>query len=306
MKILFIVNPAAGHGRGAARWKSSASRVLSEHPGSQARLTSRPGEASALARLGLAEGFEAVVAVGGDGTLGEAADGYLSSPESLKARAALGTWPVGSGCDFARHFGIQGGLDEMSALLARPRVRRLDAGRVEFEGPRGRESRFFMNVAALGLAGEVALRVSSGGKPWGGTVSYLISSLACLLKAEAKPLELVADGERQSLARYHLVALANTSTTGGGMRIAPQADPEDGKLDLVAVGNLSRWGLLRRFPLIYTGGHLGSPGVSHALVRRLEARSDAKVYLNIDGEAVGTLPAVFEVLPAAVSFLCPT
>ena len=119
-------------------------------------------------------------------------------------------------------------------------------------------------------------------------------------------MELIADGARQSLARYHLVALANTSMTGGGMRIAPRADPEDGKLDLVAVGDLSLWGLLRRFPLIYTGGHVGSPGVSHALVRRLEARSDAKVCLNIDGEAVGGLPAVFEVLPAAAPFLCPT
>lgn len=234
-------------------------------------------------------------------------DGYLSAPEALRSRAALGTWPVGSGCDFARHMGLSPDVDGLLDTLTTGRVRRLDAGAVEFTGYDGRRlRRYFLNVAALGLAGDVAERVHAAGKPWGGTASYLLSSLAALMSAKAKPMELVVDGAPRPLARYHMIALANTSTFGGGMRLAPAANPEDGSMDMVAVGELSRLGLLWRFPLIYTGGHLGFRGVTHELVRRLEVRSPERVVLNIDGEAIGTLPAVFEVLPGAVAFLCPT
>lgn len=306
MRALFIVNPAAGHGRGRERWERVAARVLAAQPDCEARLTSGPQDASRLCRRGLEEGFDAVLAVGGDGTLGEAVDGYLSAPEGLRGRRPLGTWPVGSGCDLARHLGIRGEAEPLLELLARPKIRRLDAGLVEFAGPQGRLRRHFLNVSALGLAGDVALRVHSGGKPWGGTLSYLMSSLAALLTARSKSLDLTVDGVPEPRAPYHLIVMANTSTFGGGMRVAPTADPQDGLLDLVAVGDLSRWGLLRRFPLIYTGGHIGVPGVTHRLVRRLEVRSPEEVYLNIDGEAIGTLPASFEVLPGAVPFLCIT
>ena len=89
------------------------------------------------------------------------------------------------------------------------------------------------------------------------------------------------------------------------MLIAPAADPQDGLLDMVSVGPLSRLELMRRLPLLYSGGHLGVPGVSHRLVRTLEVSSPEPVPLNVDGEVVGGLPAVFEVLPGAVPLLYP-
>lgn len=305
MRWLFIVNPAAGHGRGERRWERGSPAVLKACPRAAVWTTSGPGAATALIRRGLAE-FEGLIAVGGDGTLGEVVDGYLSAPESLRGRAVLGTWPMGSGCDLARHLRISPEPRAMARLLSQGRTRLLDAGSVEFAGREGRsQRRFFINVAALGLAGEVALRAQAGGKPWGGTLSYLLSSLGAIFRARAWALELAIDGERLPPAAYHLLVVANTSSFGGGMRVAPAADAEDGRLDLVAVGDLTRWGLLRRFPLIYAGAHLGLAGVTHRLVRRLEVRSRERVYLNIDGEAIGTLPAIFSVLPRAVPFLCP-
>lgn len=305
MRWLFIVNPAAGHGRGERRWERGSPEVLRACPGAEVWTTAGPGAAVALARRAI-ERFEGVVAVGGDGTLGEVVDGYLAAPESLRARVVLGTWPMGSGCDLARHLRISPEPQGMLRLLSQGRPRLLDAGSVEFSDGEGRpRRRFFINVAALGLAGEVALRAQAGGKPWGGALSYLLTSLGAILDARAATLELCVDGERLPAAAYHLVVVANTSSFGGGMRVAPGADAQDGRLDLVAVGDLTRWGLLRRFPLIYTGGHLGVEGVTHRLVRRLEVRSREKVTLNIDGEAIGTLPAVFEVRPKAVPFLCP-
>lgn len=291
MKTLVILNPAAGHGRGEARWKAGGD------PGLEVARTKAPGHASELAREAVGR-YDVVVAAGGDGTLGEVVDGYLSAGTK---KAALATWPIGSGCDLARHIGMTASRRALDHVLAR-KPRLLDAGLVEYKQGR----RYFLNIAALGLAGDVALRVRSSGKPLGGTATYLLQSLAALLTARAKPMDFVVDGVKLPRAGCHLAVLANTSTFGGGMRVAPSASAEDGLLDLVTVGDLSRLELLRRFPSIYTGGHLGTKGVEHRLARKVEVSSPETVYLNIDGDAIGTLPAAFSVLPAAVPFLCPS
>lgn len=304
MRTLFIVNPAAGHGRGRRRWESAARRL--GQGDWQARWTEGPGHGRVLARVALEQGFSGVVAVGGDGTAGEVVDGFLAAPESVRAGAALGTWPSGSGCDLARHLRLRPDIKTLQALLARSSIRRLDAGVVECRQPGGGAvRRHFLNVVSFGVAGEVALGAQEKGKPFGGTLSYLLSSLGALLTTPPRAMELVADGQPLPRGRYHLVSVANTSTTGGGMIIAPGADAEDGFLDLVAVGDMGRWELLRRFPEIYRGTHLRHKGVSRRLIRRLEARSSETVRLNIDGEAMGLLPAVFEVMPKAVPFLLP-
>lgn len=305
MRTLFIVNPAAGHGRGEKRWAAARRRLVGRGDWEE-RATQRPGHGAELSRRALEDGFEAIVAVGGDGTVAEAVDGYLSAPEALRARAAVGTWPAGSGCDLARHFGIRSDWQALEALLDRPCIKRLDAARVDFRDESGAPgARYFLNVTSFGVAGDVALRVKASGKPLGGALTYLLCSLGALLTVPPRDFELVADGEALPSGRYHLVSVANTSTTGGGMKIAPGADAQDGALDLVTVGDLSRWELLRRFPGVYRGTHLGRERVTHRLIRRLEARSTQPVYLNIDGEAVGLLPARFEVLPSALPFLLP-
>ena len=307
MKALFLLNPAAGHGRSVKRWQDIIARLRAGHKDTEVWHTRAQGDGAALTKRGLEQGFEAVIGVGGDGTIGEVVHGYLASPRELQTRACVGTWPAGSGCDTARHLGlsVDDGVDRLLAMLADRDVRRLDAGRVFYTGADGKPGeRYFINIAALGLAGDVARRIETTGKRFGGTASYFISSVGALLGARAAKLELTVDGVRQS-ARYHLVTLANSSSFGGGMRIADGADMQDGLLDMVTVGDVSRWTLLRNLPKIYRGEHLGTPGVARRTARRVEASSDQDVWLNIDGEALGKLPAVIEVVPGAVPFLCP-
>lgn len=303
MRALFIVNPAAGHGRGLARWRAVEARALALAPGSRVALTARAGHAAELTLSAVEEGVGAVVAVGGDGTLAEALNGFLGASERARAASALSTLPAGSGCDLARHLGLlaPGALE---GLLSRPVVRRLDAGLVEFRGSRGRERRYFANVVTAGLGGEVARNVEASGKRWG-ALSYLAASAAAAARARAKLVALRVDGRPEAAAPCQLFAVANTSTTGGGMRIAPQADPFDGKLDFLSVGGLSRAELLLRLPSVYTGGHVRAPGVRSERVSRLEADCAEDFWLNVDGEAVGRLPASFTALPAALPFLLP-
>lgn len=302
---IFIINPAAGHGRAGRVWESLREAALRLLPGSACLVTEKPGHASALALGAALAGSSRLIAVGGDGTFSEVLEGVMAAPEHLRRNVTLGALPAGSGCDLARHLGYPPDRDGLIELLARGKARPLDVGRIDYTGPGGApRRRHFINIAAFGLAGDVAHRIKASGKPLGGTVSYFAASLFSLLTAKAKTLRLKADGKDLS-GRWHLGVLANTSSMGGGMLIAPGTKDDDGLMDLVLVGDMSRLSLLRNFPSLYKGTHLGSPGITLTALRRLEADSDETVYLNIDGEADGRLPAIFETLPRAINVLAP-
>ena len=297
VSAVFILNPAAGHGRAEGVWNAFRGDILRAMPDAVCLRTDGPGHAATLAREALAGGAKLLVAVGGDGTFSEVLEGAMSAPAALRDAAALASLPAGSGCDFARHLGYPKDRAGLLDLLTRGRRRLVDAGRPRFTGEDGSQhERHFINIAAFGIAGEVARRVHRTGKPMGGKLSYAVTSVGALLGAKAKSLRLSADG-RDLSGRYHMGVLANTSSMGGGMLIAPGAVDDDGAFDLVLVSDMSRFRLLRNMPRIYSGSHLGQEGVSLLRVRVLKAESDEAVYLNIDGEAEGMLPASFEILP---------
>jgi len=301
----FVINPAAGHGRAAGVWASVKEPALRLVPGSDFAVTEWAGQAAGLAREAFASGAERVVAVGGDGTFCEVLEGAMAAPAPLRNKFVLGAIPAGSGCDLSRHLKYPRERDGIIDLLARGSSRPMDVGRLSYTRDNGAPGvRHFINIAAFGLAGDVAHHIKEMGKPLGGTVSYAVSSIRSMLTARAKELRLKADGADLS-GRYHLGVLANTSSMGGGMMIAPDTKDDDGLMDLVLVADMGRLALARNFPRLYKGTHVGAPGISLTRLRRLEADSDETVYLNIDGEADGRLPAVFEVLPGAVRVMTP-
>lgn len=303
MRTAVIVNPAAGAGRSERHWPRRRELLRRALGAFEELVTARRGHATALAREALAAGAERVIAVGGDGTWHELVNGYLETPEPARARAALGLFPAGSGCDFARHMGFPRDDAAVAGLLAAGKLARVDAveARVSREGG-GEALVRLTNMAAFGLGGEVAVAVERAGKALGGTLSYLLASLRLILTSRARPYALELDGRALPETRLHAAILANTSTTGGGMRVAPDADACDGLFELVLIGEMGRLAMLRRFGRLYSGTHLGQPGVRLYRGRRLRARAlePGSFPLNLDGEAFGCLPAEFTALPGAV------
>ncbi|MBI3288460.1 MAG: diacylglycerol kinase family lipid kinase [Elusimicrobia bacterium] len=303
MKALFIVNPAAGHGRAGARWERARALAARMLPDMDVRATQRPGHGRELAREAVESGADLIVAVGGDGTLGEVSDGFLAGPEAGRRNSCLATFPAGSGCDFARHMGISREPEAWAAAFAAGTSRHIDAARAEFVDSDGsRRTRHFLNVAALGLPGEVAESVARRGKALGGTATYLLEGALAVLSAKARLLRLVVDGVEEAPAAYHMLAAANTSTFGGGMKVAPQASAEDGLLDLVTVADMPRRRLLALLPRAYRGTHIGREEVVLRRVRRVEIHAESPLPLNLDGDQEGRTPVVLEVLPKAIAF----
>ena len=303
MRTLFIVNPAAGHGRAGARWAKAHELAKRIYPGLELARTDRPGHGRELSRAACESGVELIVAVGGDGTVGEIVDGYLSVPDAARRNSVIATFPAGSGCDFANHMGIPREPEAWAKAFEAGQRTRLDAGRATFRGADGApRSRHFLNVAALGIPGDVAVTVARRGKFLGGTLTYLVEGALAVMTARARSVRLVVDGVAEPAARYHLVAAANTSTFGGGMKLAPGADAQDGLLDLITIADMSRARLMTLLPKAYSGGHVGLPGVALRRAKRIEIHCDAPMPLNLDGDADGAAPVVLEAMPKAIAF----
>lgn len=280
-RLLF--NVAAAKGR-AADWLEK----LRAEPGLEVLVPGTPQEMEAQARRAVDEGLERLLVAGGDGALHYAIQGLAGSD------CALGIVPIGSGNDLARALGIEGNPLEAArrALMGAPRP--IDLGRVG--------DRYFVGTIGLGFDGEVARFVNemSGGPP--GALAYPYALLCTLWRFKPPVLRVEHDGgafEDHAM----LAVLANSPFFGGGMRIAPDAELDDGLLDLVILERVAPIRLAAIFPRVYRGSHVKDPRVRYARSRRARFRADRALTFWADGEPVMSLEeegAMVEVLPRSL------
>lgn len=308
MKVGVILNPVAGGGRASKAWPEFQREIEHQIGGFEFRQTSRPDEAALIAQAMARDWFDLVVAAGGDGTISETADGILRASEGQLPRTALGILPCGTGSDLARTLGFVGNAKEAVARIARMRTRLVDAGRVTFVGNGGRsEQRHFINVASLGLSGPTAQAVNQTRRSGhaSGKLVFFLQTVRELLKYRFQTVRITVDGGEPIEAKIALVAAANGRFFGGGMMIAPDADLEDGELDVVVFRGGGKLGLIRDLRLLYSGSHKNHRLVTIMRGRRIQVEPAGDMTLNsamvdVDGEAPGKIPALFEVLPKAI------
>lgn len=306
-ETLIIVNPASAAGRTGRSWNAVAARLREAGLDFDFALTSSQGEATVLSRQGVIEGRRVIVAAGGDGTVNEVANGFFEDGKPVAIETRLGVLPTGTGGDFRRTLGFPSDPTEAAAILAAGRARRIDAGRITCATPDGGTAvRCFVNIADAGIGGDVVNRVNNGRRIINGEVTFTLASLLTLLRWRNKPMKVVIDGEQRELVAQQVV-VANCRYFGGGMMVAPRAIPYDGLLDVLIAGDLGIWENIRGLSDIRKGTHLdkGNPKLSHALARRVEVSSPDFVRVDADGEQPGVLPALFEIMPAALEVVCP-
>jgi diacylglycerol kinase family enzyme len=302
----------------------------------QERFTQGPRDAERLARAALRGGAEVVVAVGGDGTINEVVNGFFEEgasallPEVAEApqeagpsgrgeprrrRPALAVLPLGTGSDLARTFGWPpgGGEDATAAACDRIRAgdaRPLDVGVVtaaDAAGNAGAVRRAFVNIASAGVSSRAAAAVGYYAA-LGGFMAYQLSAAHGLMRWRRVPVRVRADGGPWlRLPAATDVAVANGQFYGGGMRIAPEADPCDGVLSVVALDGIGVRRFVRDLGKLRAGAHLSLAGVYSLSGRRIEVELESGepggLPLELDGEVGGYAPAAFHILPGALSLL---
>jgi len=303
-RTLVIVNPASRNGAAGRRFRKAESAVREALGDVEVERTRRPRDAERIAREAVRAGVERLLVAGGDGTLSEVATGLLAA--DLAGYATIGLLPLGTGGDFARTLGVRD-LDAALDVTRAGAVRAIDAVRVGFVDPSGKPATAYgVNVTSLGISGLTVELVNRTTKVLGGRVSFLLGAVRGILGYTFEPVRVRVDGRVVHDGPLSLLAAANGRYFGGGMRVAPRARPDDGALDVVVVGGQSRLQLLRKLPRIYGGGHARDASVVIARGGVVEAEAaPERVRLEIDGEALGFLPARIELLPGALRLLAP-
>ena len=292
--IALLVNPSSGRRRAAI----AAVRLKEALRGAGARVHVYTGGSSAdsrrMARLAASDAPDALVAVGGDGLVHQALQGVAGTG------VPLGVIPAGTGNDIARAFGHppRTARATAEAILA-GHTRPTDAVRLRLAD--GTHC-YFLSVLACGFDARVNERVN-GFRFRVGRAGYVAGLIAELRSFVPIDYEIEIDGRTRIAEPGMLVAVGNTSSYGGGMKICPDADPEDGLLDVTFMrqGPLHRF--LRLFPLAYTGGHTGLPEVVVERGRKVTVRGHGPGPAYADGEPMSALPLVCETAPKAVEML---
>jgi diacylglycerol kinase (ATP) len=313
-KTVVVANPQSASGALGRRWPEISRALRRALPGHEAVLTRGPRDATGLAREALRAGADLVVAVGGDGTIHEVVNGFFEGGRPIRPGAALGVLPFGTGGDFRKTARIPRELDRAIAILARGVRRQIDVGHLEYRqgthaGPEA--SCVFINIASFGISGLVDRIVNGSSKRLGGRVTFFLATARAALRYRNQRIRLVVHGREGSPTRSHAltinsVSVANGRFFGGGMMIAPRAELDDGVFEVVSIGDASPIDLVRNGRRVYDGTHLGLPYVSAWRAARIEAHPaepGADVLLDVDGEALGALPATFSVLPRALSLV---
>jgi diacylglycerol kinase (ATP) len=300
MNPVVIVNPRSGGGLSQGRWAKLVGPITEGLGPFDTRFTESPGHARIMAREEARDGRALVVALGGDGTISEVADGLLDSGGT----AALGIIPRGTGGDFRRALDLPRDPAEAARRIRDGQVRAIDAGRVTFVGHDGvAVTRHFVNVASFGFSSDVATRANGSSKRLGAKFAFLGATLKSLAMYENTEIVVSVDGGERKRLTVLLGAVGNGRFFGGGMKICPEAQLEDGQLDLVTVGDLGRFEVLTKIHRIFSGTHLSIPEVACTRVRTVEvwpADPEAHIPVEVDGETPGRLPAKFELVPGVL------
>lgn len=303
-KVHVIVNPFSARGKTGKRWELIKDIVRNYFQEFKYIFTEKPKQATQIARDLLKEGFDLIIGVGGDGTLNEITNGFFQqdSSKTINDEAALGIIPSGTGSDFIRFMKIPRDLKKSVEVIKNANVKKIDIGRIHFlQENRESSSQYFINVADFGLGAAVIKKMSSIPSIKRGPFSYYKGLLSTLKNYKSKPVKIIIDDSEEIEGQFTIGAIANGRIFGGGMIIAPEAEPDDGFLDLVLVEDMKKFEIVKNTPLLYKGTIYKNPKVLIKKVKKIEISSTEDVQIEYDGELGKTLPAVFEIIKKKIN-----
>ena len=295
-----IVNPVAGAYSTRRKWPIISRLLKYVGLSFDYEYTEGVGHAIELARVAAGKGYRYLVAVGGDGTVNEVANGLLNLTNATDI--TLGVISTGTGSDFIHSAGIPRDYASACSSLIGSRRLLIDVGVVEYRSRGQTLQRFFGNAAGVGFDARVVEATERFPKYLGGTIPYVAGILRCLFGYRNKSVVLGL-GDKVESRRVLSVVVANGGYLGGGMHVAPEARLDDSLLDVMIIGDVGKFELLKAFPLVYKGTHVTHPKVRMEKATRIAIKSSERVLVHADGELLGECPASFWLMPAALSIV---
>jgi YegS/Rv2252/BmrU family lipid kinase len=304
-KSVLIVNPKSANGMTGKNW----TRIYQEirrglETDLDVRFTDRQGHGTTLATEAIKEGYERVVAVGGDGTINEVMNGFFEKGKPINPDAALAVMSIGTGSDFVKTLEFPTTPFEAAERIRQGKVWTIDLGKCTFTGLGGEEgSRFFINIADFGSGGAVVDKVNRTTKVLGGQISFLWGILTTLPTYKNKLTKYRVDDGPEEEKILNTFIVANGRYYGGGLKPAPNAELDDGVFDIVSIGDVGFFEAVSSLGKFRKGTYLEIPKVTFTKGKTVVASSEQTQLVEMEGEVVGRLPARFEMVPKAMKII---
>jgi len=264
--------------------------------------TLRKKHAIELAKQGTENGCDYMVAVGGDGTLHEVINGMLRSNIPANEYPAIGLLPHGSANDFARTVRISNSIEELIELIQSNTTQKIDLGKIIIQ--QTQETRYFINIAGVGLGPEVAQNLEQSSSVLGPRYNYFKHIIKGFLSYVKKEVSCTSS-TWQWKGKLLQMAVANGRYYGNAICTAPDAKLTDGQFQVAIFGDLSIWDYLKNLGNLKKGVKINHPQVSYHDANEVLLESNDSCGIEADGEYVGLAPAAISVLPKAICFLMP-
>lgn len=302
MKTRIIVNPMANKGNCARRWpqiRAEVERHLGSVSDDDIVMTRARGHATELAREAAGDGYRRLVSVGGDGTLSEVLNGVVADDRPIAPDIVLAQVPGGTSNEVCRSFRQVTTADACRAI-ADGRTREVDVFRADATDAKGNAvTRYGFLLAIVGGAATISWRAQR--VPLlkrMGPVAYLIMTAVTSLTYSPRQYHVRVDGEAGETMPVWGVLLCSFDGAGEGLMLAPGADPGDGKLDLITLGDIGKWeSLTRVLPKLGDGSYIAHPKITRRHASAVTISSDRHVRADVDGESIGQLPMTVRLLP---------
>lgn len=286
-KILFIINPVAG--QGATKKYIPIIHDLMSELDYDIKISKFEGDATQIAK-GNAPSYTDIISVGGDGTLTEIIDGLDDF------NGSLGILPAGTGNDFARSIELPKEAEKCLEIIKSGQTKSVDLPSLN--------NHHFINVASFGIDGGVIRDTDKIKKHIPGTPAYILGSLKNIIGF--KPYKVTIQIDEKKLEReIVLIAVGNGKYFGGGMKVTPEAEIDDGLLDVVLANKTRRSKLIKLFSQLFNGSHMSDKIVEHYKCKEFSIESDGDIFINTDGNLIGKVPAKISVGSKKIDVIIP-
>ncbi|MGB3368145.1 MAG: diacylglycerol kinase family protein [Acidaminobacteraceae bacterium] len=290
-KVLIIINPAAGKGQSKNYIATIKARFESANIDYQIKISNRVGNVTELAKNGVKDGFNEIVAVGGDGTVIEVLNGIVGTDTKL------GIIPAGTGNDFVRSIGIERDFIVALNVVIDGKYNLIDVGEVN--------NRYFLNVVSFGIDSEVVKIMEKIKTVVTGSAAYYVASIKAISTYKAVKMSITIDGKEYN-RRAYLVAIGNGKYFGGGMKITPDAKVNSGDFEICIINHISRIGLMRLLAKANTGNHVSEKGVEIFKGKEITIRAITDhLSVNADGNLIGPAPAKISIFKNKLKVVSP-
>src|ERR671911_502365 len=323
---VLVVNPNSSSGVTGKGWEdlySEIKNVLGRNL--EVALTKKPGDGTTLTRQFLKQGFKKVVAIGGDGTLNEVANGFFEEPVGIHSNkingglpkfpplrpinpdAIMGVVPAGTRNVLAKSLGLPEGIANCCKTFQLGKPKKMDviyATVTNQEDHSSTMSRIFLNAAEMGVAGEIIERSKKVREVVNSRIVSTITSIAATLPTyQSNECEISIDNDERKFAiKMTMAVVANGQFLGGGFKVAPHANMSDGLVDLVVLKDSGSLKMIDELLNMKDGDYKEEDNIIYRQVRKVSLTSKERdVTVTVDGEPIGILPATFEVIPNALT-----